>query len=140
MSYRDTVRAQLVIDEKKVDHVYMDSEGFWTIGVGRLIDKRRGGRLRDDEMALMLENDIDDAEADARSVFPTFDALSDCRKAVIVNMAFNLGRERLAGFNGMRKAISTGDFGRAAAEMLDSKWAQQVGARAERLAQNMKDG
>lgn len=140
MTHRDIVRAQLRIDEGTVEHCYMDSEGFWTIGVGRLIDKRRGGRLRPDEIALMLDNDIAEAEGDARVLFPTFDAISANRRAVLVNMAFNLGRERLAGFNNMRAAVAAGDFERAASEMLDSKWAGQVGARATRLAKQMKEG
>lgn len=140
MSHRDIVRAQLRVDEGTVDHAYMDSEGFYTIGVGRLIDKRRGGRLRPDEIALMLENDIADAERDARVLFPSFESLSANRRAVLVNMAFNLGRERLAAFNNVRQAIAAGDFERAADEMLDSKWAGQVGPRAQRLAKQMREG
>jgi lysozyme len=138
--HRDIVRAQLRIDEGEVAHAYMDSEGFWTIGVGRLIDKRRGGRLRKDEIALLLENDITDAETDARTLFSSFDGLSPIRRAVLVNMAFNLGRERLAGFNNLRSAIAAGDFSTAAQEMLASKWASQVGIRAQRLAKQMKEG
>lgn len=128
------------MDEGTVEHAYMDSEGFWTIGVGRLIDKRRGGHLRHDEINLMLDNDIAAAEQDARVLFPSFEDLSDNRRAVLVNMSFNLGRERLAGFNDMRAAIANADFERAAKEMLDSKWATQVGARAQRLAKLMHDG
>lgn len=140
MSHRDIVRAQLRIDEGTVEHAYMDSEGYWTIGVGRLIDKRKGGRLRKDEMALMLENDIAEAEGDAKVLFPDFDALSANRRAVLVNMAFNLGRERLAGFNAMRAAVAEGNFEKAAAEMLESRWADQVGIRALRLAKQMREG
>lgn len=140
MSHRDIVRAQLRIDEGTVDHAYLDSEGYWTIGVGRLIDKRRGGKLRPDEIDLMLENDIIAHEADARVLFPSFDTLSANRRAVLVNMAFNLGRERLAGFAHFRAAIRDGAFERAAEEMLDSKWATQVGVRAQRLAKQMREG
>ena len=140
MSHRDIVRAQLRVDEGTVEHAYTDSEGYLTIGVGRLIDKRIGGHLRPDEIALLLENDIDRAEADAKVLFPGFERLSDARKAVVVNMAFNLGRVRLAGFRRFRAAVKAGAWEQASAEMLDSRWAEQVGQRAQRLSEQMKEG
>jgi lysozyme len=140
MSYRDIVRADLLVDEGKVVHAYQDSEGYWSIGVGRLIDKRVGGRLRDDEISLMLDNDITQAEADAKTLFPAFDGLSENRKAVLVNMAFNLGVNRLGGFKNLRAAVDSGDFDAAAAEMGNSKWAVQVKSRADRLIKMMKEG
>jgi hypothetical protein len=54
--------------------------------------------LRPKEIDFMLDNDLDEAEATARTLFPTFDSLSEARKAVLVNMAFNMGLHRLAGF------------------------------------------
>ena len=140
MSYRDIVRAQLRVDEGTVEYAYQDSEGYWTIGVGRLIDKRLGGRLRPEEIAMMLENDITQAEEDAKALFPGFESLVDARKAVLVNLAFNMGRNRLATFQRLRRAVSEGDWEWAAAEMLDSRWSEQVGQRAVRLAEQMKKG
>ena len=63
---------------------------------------------------LALENDIEDAEITAKTLFPTFDGLSDARKAVLVNMAFNLGAHRLAGFARLREAVANGHFEAAA--------------------------
>ena len=54
----DDLERQLRRDEGVVEHAYIDSEGWTTIGVGRLIDKRKGGRLRDDEIEYLLQNDI----------------------------------------------------------------------------------
>jgi lysozyme len=59
---------------------------------------------------------------------------------VIINMAFNLGVYRLGKFHKMRQAVYSSDWNRAADEMLDSRWAQQVGERAQRLAQMMREG
>ena len=140
MTYLEICQAQLPIDEGMIDHAYQDSLGFWTIGVGRLIDKRRGGKLHPDEIALLLDNDIAEAEKGARAVFPAFDSLSEARKAVLVNMAFNLGQARLAGFVHTLGAIADGDYDKAADGMLASKWASQVGARAIRLAQAIRTG
>jgi lysozyme len=135
--HRDIVRAQLRIDEDVRAKPYRDSVGKLTIGVGRNLDDVG---LRPDEIALCLENDIAEAEADARVLFPGFDGLSANRRAVLVNMAFNLGRQRLAGFARFRAAVEARNFSVAAAEMLDSRWAEQVGIRARRLAQQMIEG
>ena len=137
MSHRDIVRAQLRIDEGTRDKPYKDSEGILTIGVGRNLEHVG---LRHDEIELMLENDITVAEGDAKVLFQSFPLLSDNRKAVLVNMAFNLGRQRLAAFQRFRAAVEAEEWERAAAEMLDSRWAEQVGIRAKRLAQQMMEG
>jgi lysozyme len=75
-----------------------------------------------------------------RSLIPGFDALSDNRKIALSNMAYNLGLPRMKGFQKMLAAISRGDFKAASTEMLDSKWAQQVGDRAKRLAVMVDNG
>jgi lysozyme len=140
LSYREALRETLKRDEGVVDHAYQDSEGYWTIGCGRLIDKRAGGKLSPLEIDILLANDIERAEADAKELFPTFESLSDARKIVLVSMAFNLGRSRLAGFKRLRQAVCDGDFLRASAEMESSQWFNQVKGRAVRLCKQMKEG
>jgi lysozyme len=140
MSYLDIARAQLRIDEGVVDHAYQDSLGYWTIGVGRLIDRRLGGKLSTDEINLLLDNDIAKAEKDAKALFPSFDKLSANRKAVLINMAHNLGSGRLAAFVRFRDAVEAEAWEQAAVEMMDSLWAIQVGDRAKRLSQQMREG
>lgn len=134
MSYRDTLRVALPVDEGTRDKPYRDTVGKLTIGVGRNLDDVG---VNEAEIALMLENDITRAEAAARRLVANFDELSDGRKAVVINMAFNLG-ERLAGFTATLTAIREGRFADAADEMLKSKWATQVGARARRLSAAMR--
>lgn len=136
MTYKDIVRAQLPIDEGRKTKPYRDTVGKLSIGVGRNLDDVG---VRPDEIALMLENDIAEAERAARSLV-NFDDLSDVRKAVVVNMAFNMGAAVLARFVNTLRAINEGRFGDAADGMLASKWAQQVGARAQRLAKQMREG
>lgn len=137
MSYRDIVRAQLRLDEGERFKLYKDSVGKWSIGVGRNLDDVG---LRPDEVALMLDNDITVAEHTARVLFPSFETLSENRKAVLVNMAFNLGQERLSHFTHFRDAVEAGNWREASEEMLESKWAGQVGVRAKRLAEQMLAG
>lgn len=137
MTYLDILKAQLPIDEGVKSKPYRDSEGILSIGCGRNLEHNG---LRPDEIDLMLANDINQAEADARALFHVFDRLSESRKAVLVNMAFNLGKRRLAGFVRFITAVNTGHYEQAAVEMLDSKWAVQVGNRAKRLATMMTEG
>lgn len=136
MTYRDIVRPQLRLDEGVRLKPYKDTVGKLTIGCGRNLDDVG---LRPDEIDYLLENDITAAENTARALF-SFDALSDNRKAVLVNMAFNLGQQRLAGFAKFRAAVAAGDFDAASREMLSSAWASQVGQRAVRLATQMRQG
>jgi lysozyme len=114
---------------------YHDSVGKLTIGVGRNLDDVG---ISASEADFLLVNDLDEAERSARRLLPNFDALSDVRRAVILNMAFNLGETRLAGFVNTLEAIREGRWDDAAAGMLASKWAKQVGARAVRLAASMQ--
>jgi lysozyme len=137
VNYRDIAKAQLKIDEGTRLKPYRCTAGKLTIGVGRnLEDKGLSAR----EVDFLLENDLTDAERDARALFITFDKLSEARKAVLINMAVNLGRDRLAAFRKLRKAVEEEDWGEAARQMLDSLWASQVGPRATRLAKAMEVG
>ena len=137
MSYLDIVAGQLPVDEGSKSHPYRDSVGILTIGVGRNLESVG---LRQDEISLMLRNDIAAADKDAQALVPSFQALSDQRKAVLVNMCFNLGRSRLSAFVRFLGAVSDGRFNDAADEMLASMWAVQVGQRAQRLAKMMREG
>jgi lysozyme len=55
-------------------------------------------------------------------------------------MVFNLGMPRFKQFQNMIAAIEAGDWMEASDEMMDSRWAQQVGLRASRLAEMMETG
>lgn len=131
--------AQLSIDEGRRNKLYKDTAAppKLTIGVGRNIEDRG---LRDDEINLMLSNDIDEAAVIARLLCPVFDKLGDVRQEVLINMAFNMGAPRLAGFKKMLAAIATFNYQEAADQMEDSAWYRQVGARADRLSKAMRTG
>src|SRR5690606_13081441 len=137
VSYRSILKQQLIVDEGVRLKPYRDTVGKLTIGVGRNLDDK-GLRLH--EAMALLENDMRDAEDDAAYLFRNFESLSDARKAVVVNMAFNMGRDVLRTFRRFIAAVEACDWEKAAVEMLDSKWARQVGPRAERLASEMKKG
>jgi lysozyme len=137
MSYLDICLQQLPIDEGVRNKPYRDTVGKLTIGVGRNLDDVG---LSSDEIMLLLKNDIARADQAIKTICLSFDHLSDARKAVLVNMCFNMGVTRLSGFVNMLGAIHEGKFDEAADQMLASKWAQQVGDRAKRLADAMRKG
>lgn len=132
----DLIR-QLKTDEGVRSHLYKDSVGVWTIGVGRNLQSTG---LRQSEINYLLTNDIQTAMQDCQAVCANFEALTENRQRVLVNMAFNLGRSRLEKFRMTLAAIEAEDWATAATEMMDSRWAKQVGARAVRLAEMMEKG
>jgi len=134
---RKRLAKQLEIDEGKRSKMYLDTVGKWTAGVGRNLSDRA---FSEDEIQLMLSNDIDLALKDARQLVPGFDQLNDVRQEVLANMSLNLGYTRLAGFKKFLAAVNASEFAEASLEMLDSKWAQQVGARSLRLSKAMRTG
>lgn len=133
----ERLRARLSLDEGRKTKPYRCTAGKLTIGVGRNLDDRG---LRDSEIDLMLTNDIAEATGECRRLVRSFDQLSDVRQEVLVNMMFNLGYTRLAGFRKFLDALSRSDWTEAANQMLDSKWADDVGDRADRLATAMRKG
>lgn len=137
MSYLDICRTQIPTDEGRRARAYKDSMGILSGGIGRNLE---GVSFTDGEIALMFANDLERADFAARTLFPSFGTLSENRKAAIVNMAFNLGQERLSEFHHMRDAVTAEDFDAAADAMADSLWAKQVGARALRLEKMIREG
>ena len=135
---REALRRQLVTDEGLELSAYQDSLGYWTIGVGRLIDARKGGRITVAEAMMLLDHDIARVEAEVRARWPWFEALDAARQDVMLNMAFNLGVAGLAGFKTTLGHIEAGRYAEAADAMLRSRWASQVHDRADRLAAVMR--
>lgn len=136
---RTRLSKQLGVDEGRRNRIYLDTATppKWTGGVGRNLTDRG---FSEDEIDLMLNNDINQAVKDARQLVPGFDNLDDVRQEVLTNMSFNLGYNRLAGFKKFLAAVNASEFAEASLEMLDSTWAKQVGARAQRLSKAMREG
>lgn len=119
--------------------LYPDTEGYLTIGYGRLLDPRKGGLISPDEAEYLLANDLKRAEK-ACETLPVYLELSPVRQAVLIEMCFNLGFEGLRGFQRMLQALVKQEYDHAASEMLNSQWSAQVKARAVQLAKQMETG
>lgn len=133
----DKLTAMLVDHEGMRRKPYRCTAGKLTIGVGRNLDDRG---ISPDEAMYMLANDIRDSRRELSAAFPWFDKLDDVRQAVLIDMCVNLGLSRLQGFRNTLALIGVGKYEAAAQEMLNSKWAEQVGRRAQRLSRMMATG
>ena len=116
---------------------YTDTVGKLTIGVGRNLTDNG---ITEEEARSMLKSDIHDATKDIRNNFKWYDTLSTNRKRVIIAMVFNMGINRFKRFKKTIAHIESEDYEDAALEMLRSKWALQVGKRADELSKIMRNG
>jgi len=131
---------QIKQDEGLVLHAYADSLGYTTIGYGRLIDKRKGGGISEDEALYLLKNDVNARLNVLENAIDFFDRLDDARKAVLLNMSFQLGMSGLMKFKNTLRKVEAGDYDGAAENMMKSLWARQTPNRAQRLADQMRTG
>lgn len=136
---RDILRKQLIRDEGSRSYAYQDSRGYWTIGIGHLID-RRGGSLKDKFITAIFEDDLDEKAEQLDKALPFWRSLDEPRQRVVINMAFNLGVDGLLTFHNFCAALERKEFETAAAEILDSEAAKQLPARYLRLSDQMRTG
>lgn len=146
------LKQQLLRDEGYVEHAYQDSmngkcktcgqsDGYWTIGVGHLIDRRKGGKLPRHIIDALLEWDITQKSAEVYTRFPWAVDLDEVRKAVIINMAFQLGIDGLAQFQRAMGHMKDGHYMKAAEAFADSKVArEQTPERWRRHCQQLASG
>jgi lysozyme len=135
----DRVATRLTADEGEVLHAYTDHLGYLTIGVGRLIDPRKGGGISKAESRFLLSNDIAKWIGVA-GAWPWFDALDANRQGVLICMLHQMGPGGVQAFRRMISAITRGDYAAAAREMVDSKWHTDTPARCEAMARIMRTG
>ena len=128
---------QLRLHEGERLKPYRCTAGKLTIGVGRNLEDRG---ITAAESAYLLGNDIDSHWRELVRALPWVERLDEVRQRVLLDMAFNLGIGGLLGFKNTLATIKAGDYQKAAAMMLDSKWARQVGRRADRLSGMMASG
>jgi len=124
------------IDENGRHIVYKDSLGYETVGYGRLLSRGLSGS----EALFLLENDVADHRDELIMHAPWVQSLDEVRQSVLIDMAFNLGVPALMKFERTLRLVRNGAYADASREMLRSKWAEQVKARALELSEMMKTG
>ena len=134
------MKQMLTEHEGSKAHGYLDTSGLMHVGVGRNIDANGGIGLSDDEIDLLLDNDVVRVMRELAKALPWYKQLDEVRQDVLVMMSFNLGLPRLLKFEKAIAAAQAGHYDTAAVEMLDSRWAKQVGDRAVVLSIMMESG
>ena len=112
-------------------------QGHPTVGVGRNLSERGLSRLEAD---LLFTHDVLEVTTSVIRAWPWMAALDEARLAVFVSLAFNVGLGGLRGFKRTLAHAQASEWSEAAYEMLDSRWADQVGDRAEQLATMLRLG
>lgn len=141
----DKLREELKTDEGCRYEIYLDHLGLPTHGIGHLIldsdpeyGQEVGTPVSEDRVNECFAKDVETVLSECKKLYSNFELLPEEVQLIIANMMFNMGRPRLSKFVGMRAAVDSGDWHRAAVEMVDSKWYQQVTNRADRLVQRMR--
>jgi GH24 family phage-related lysozyme (muramidase) len=140
-------------DEGKILHCYMCSEGHKTVGIGHKVLQNdpesnlpvhgaydnvpEDQSIDEDRCYELFQEDVQTAIAGCQVIYENWDDLPVEAQHVLTNMCFQLGQGGLSRFKNMNSAITEQLWNRVAEEMLDSRWARQTPARAERLSQRI---
>ena len=135
----DQIVEVLKTEEGFRSHGYRDSENNLSLGYGRCIEPSVGLGITRDEATDLLENDVFRSVEECRR-WGWFDTMNASRQSVLVQLVFQMGLPKLKSFRKMIAALDSDnpDYDLAAAELLDSKFARQVPARAARLARQLR--
>jgi len=154
--HNQEIYEQLSLHEGVEPSVYTDTKGKRTIGIGFNLDEPSNRKkaeslglnvrdmlsgkktLSDKEIKLLYNESIKQAADDANAFLPQAGRQPAVVQKVLIDMAFNLGRTKLNKFENMRAALLEGDYNKAADEMIDSNWYNQVGNRSKRLVEMMR--
>jgi lysozyme len=143
---KDRLREELAEDEGCKYEIYLDHLGLPTFGIGALIKEHDpeygqpvGTPVSEERVRQRFNLDIAVTIEDCGRLYSDFDDLPEEAQLVIANMCFNLGYPRLSKFKGMKAGVDARDWERAADEMVDSRWHDQVPNRAKRLVKRMRD-
>ena len=141
----EQLEAELADDEGCVFEIYLDHLDLPTFGIGHLVREEDpeygwevGTVVSEERVSDVFQQDIRITIEDCEKLYDDFYDLPEEAQLIIANMCFNLGYPRLSKFKGMKAGVDARDWNRAADEMVDSRWYNQVPNRAERLVQRMR--
>ncbi len=115
---------------------YTCPAGHLTIGYGHNLENG----ITQETAEQLLRADLSYAQMEVGARLPWSAQLGEVRQFVLVDMCFNMGIGKLLTFRKFLAALEAGDYPQAAKEMLNSRWAGQVGRRARELAEMMQTG
>lgn len=136
----ELLKADLAREEGKVLKVYPDHLGKLTVGIGHLIvkgdpeyGKPKDTPITEERCTELFRKDV---ERTAKGLFEAVPWLHDHPQDVqraLINMAFQLGVAGLVGFRNTMTYIRRREYRVARENALQSLWARQTPARANRV-------
>ena len=142
---KDQLREELAEDEGCKFEIYLDHLGLPTCGIGHLVTENDpengqpvGTPIDEERVRQVFSLDIAVTLDECKVLYGDFDDLPEECQLVIANMLFNMARPRLSKFKGMKAGVDARDWNKAADEMVDSRWHDQVPNRAKRLVKRMR--
>ena len=135
------LRQELERDEGVRYEIYNDTRNLKTAGIGHLLTRQDpeynepvGTPVSEQRVQDWFSQDVSKAIADARALVPNLESHPSAVVHALINMAFNLGRTRLSKFKKTLSLINSRQYEEASLEALNSRWASQVGRRANRIS------
>lgn len=137
----DDTRADLIQDEGVKLHVYQDTRGIWSLGVGINVDPRGPG-ITISEAFYLCDNRIEKAVLQLIGKYPWFNKIDHVRQSAFINLCYNLGIEGISKFTKAIDAAAKGDWATCRDEIIvHSLWASQVQpSRRERIDKMLSIG
>ena len=117
--------------------LYKCSAKKWSIGIGRNLQDIG---ISEDEAETLLRHDIIEATNQLLNAFPWMGALNDARASAMINFTFNVGIGTVKKFKQTMEYMKNCDYENAATALLDSRYAKQVGSRANEIAEQIRTG
>lgn len=139
-------KAMIAKHEGVRDKPYQDSLGLWTVGIGHLIGDGKSlpdgwnRKFSQEEIMKMFDVDYEEHKKAAMANIPNFEQMSSSMKAAFVDLTFNMGPAWINKWPNLKKQLSSMDIEGAINNLSGSKWATQVGKRAENIIGMLKSG
>lgn len=143
MAWDEREKHELELDEGRRNKAYKDQFGNYTIGVGHLLgkdEKYKDLEWTDEQVDEQFSKDFEEAVNGATEAFDGFVGLDCPRKGALVNMAFQLGGKSLSTFHTFLNLVDLGKYKEAAEDLITTRYAKQVPARAKRIAYRIQTG
>lgn len=140
------LRSHLIRHEGYISNVYRCSLGYPTIGVGHLLSTNKNANFdyeySVEDIERILLKDIKRSVKDAMKWVGVqcWVKLCDVRRMAVVNFVFNVGLGTARKFKNSLRILQSGDYEKAADNMLKSRWAKQVGRRSKEVTDMIRTG
>lgn len=154
MISKEEIIQRFMFNEACKLYPYYCSKGFLTTGFGHNLDANpltkeqkafighdgRSKPITEQQANYLLFQDLEMFYKDLDRHLPWWRNLDDERQFVMLDLCFNMGIKTLLTFKNTLHYIATGYYIKAAENLLKSKYAKDVGDRAERNAYCLRTG